>query len=312
MKANRLFTLTKGLVLASLIIYSCKKTDLRTNESSVDAFGFATAKTVTQDIITSPSQRLMDCSSDCINPAGPFVEKSASTSSSWGGPNSDFHTKTVTYVAYNTATDMVVEVTYLKSGKNTNASDTVSATVNGTRQYVPTLASGATATFTFPLPAGWKKCDVLSIAIHQEGQNSPINMNCWYSLFEVCAARCATTFEGDVELCEEEKREVVYTLTAESDMSYIKMQGGLTNFTGQNAIIEFLEGGANLTYSQSTPGGSSNRIIKIEGSMSACERVRVKITWNSTNTGGVITGSWSVKDANGVEIAPSVAGLTCE
>ena len=46
--------------------------------------------------------------------------------------------------------------------------------------------------------------------------------------------------------------------------------------------------------------------------MSACEKVKIKITWNSTNTGGIITGTWSVKDANGVEIAPSVGGLTCE
>ncbi|TMI62883.1 MAG: hypothetical protein E6H07_15885 [Bacteroidetes bacterium] len=308
MKANRFSTLAKGLVLASLIIYSCKKTDLGTNDSA-DAFGIVPSINATQEITTS--QRLMDCSSDCINPAGPFVERSAMCSSSWGGPNSDFHTKTVTYVAYNTATDLVVKVTYVKSGKNTNASDLVSATVNGVVRSVPTLASGATAEFTFPLPTGWKKCDVLSIGIHQEGQNSPINMNCWYSLFEICAARCATTFEGDAISCGTE-REAIYTLTAESDMSYIKMQGGLTNFTGANADIEFLEGGENLTYSQSTPGGSSNRIIKIQGSMSACERVRIRIRWNSTNTGGVITGSWSVKDANGVEIAPSVAGLTCE
>jgi len=308
MKSNRLFTLAKGLVLASLIIYSCKKTDLGTKDSA-DAFGTVPANNTAQEITTS--QRLMDCSSDCINPAGPFVERSAMSSSSWGGPNSDFHTKTVTYVAYNTATDLVVKVTYVKSGQNTNASDLVSATVNGVVRSVPTLASGATATFTFPLAAGWKKCDVLCIAIRQEGQNSPISMNCWYSLFEVCAARCATTFEGDAESCEA-AREAIYTFTAESDMSYIKMQGGLTNFTGANAAIEFLEGGENLTYSQSTPGGSSNRVIKIEGSVSACERVRIRIRWNSTNTGGVITGSWSVKDANGVEVAPSVAGLFCE
>jgi len=310
MKTNRFFTLTRVLVLATLIIYSCKKSDLSSNES-VSAFGTVEAKTVYQEIVTSSSQRLMDCSVDCINPAGPYVERSAMTSSSWGGPNSDFHTKTVTYITYNTATDFVVKVTYVKSGKNTNASDIVSATVNGVVQSVPTLASGATATFTFPLPAGWKKCDVVSVSIHQEGQNIPINMNCWYSLFEICAARCATTFEGEAISCDAQ-REAIYTLTAETNMSYIKMQGGLTNFTGANAVIEFLEGGANLTYSQSTPGGSSNRIIKIEGSMSACEKVRIRIRWNSTNNGGVITGSWSMKAPYGVEVAPAVSELTCE
>jgi hypothetical protein len=82
MKSNRLFTLAKGLVLASLIIYSCKKTDLGTKDSA-DAFGTVPANNTAQEITTS--QRLMDCSSDCINPAGPFVERSAMSSSSWVG-----------------------------------------------------------------------------------------------------------------------------------------------------------------------------------------------------------------------------------
>jgi hypothetical protein len=310
MKTNRFFTLTRVLVLATLIIYSCKKSDLSSNES-VSAFGTVEAKTAFQEIATSSSHRLMDCSADCIDPAGPFVERSAMTSSSWGGPNSNLHTKTVTYVVYNTTTELVVKVTYVKSGQNTNASSLVSAAVNGAVQSVPTLASGSTATFSFPLPSGWNRCDVVNFSIHQEGQNAPINMNGWYSLFGVCAARCATTFEGEAITCGTE-REAIYTLTAGNDMSYIKMQGGLTNFTGADAVMDFLEGGANLNYSQSTPGGSSNRIIKIEGSMAACEKVRIRIRWNSTNTDGVITGSWSVKDANGVEIAPSIAGLTCE
>jgi hypothetical protein len=250
----------------------------------------------------------MDCSVDCINPQGPYVECSGSTSSSWGGPNSNNHTKTVSYVAYNTATDFVVKVTYVKSGQNTNASDLVRVTANGVAKSVPTLASGATETFTFPLAPGWSGCTSVPFAIHQEGQNSPIDMMGNYKLFNVCAVRCVTSFTGEAIECGT-AREAVYRFTPTEDVSDIKIQGGLTNFTGADAEVT-IEGG-DLTHTQWTTGGSSNRVIKIEGNVNACEQVVIRITWNSTNSGGVITGSWSIKDGSGVEIAPAIAGLTC-
>jgi len=69
--------------------------------------------------------------------------------------------------------------------------------------------------------------------------------------------------------------------------------------------------GSTITQWQGTQGGSSNRLIKVEGNIAACETIKICIKWNSTKSGGVITGSWSVK-ANGTDVAPPVAGLTCE
>ena len=305
MKTIRIVILCQGLLIIALSIFSCKKTDLAS--SSSDNLAVSAGTTVYQDL-TVPSQRLMDCSADCISPEGPYVETAGSTSSSWGGPNSNNHTKTVSYVAYNTATDFVVKVTYVKSGQNTNASDLVRVTANGVVQSVPTLASGATATFNFPLTAGWSACNTIAFAVRQEGQNSPIDMTGNYQLFGICAARCATLFTGEAIACGEQ-REAVYRFTPADDVTGIKIQGGLTNFTGADAEVT-IEGGS-LTSSQSTPGGSSNRVIKIEGNVNACEQVVIRIKWNSTNGGGIITGSWSVKDANGLDIAPAIEGLTC-
>ena len=120
---------------------------------------------------------------------------------------------------------------------------------------------------------------------------------------------CETTFEGDAIECGS-VREAVYTFTSKDAQSYIKIQGGLTNFTGADA--EVIITGGNVTPTQWTPGGSSNRVIKVEGSVTACETITIRIKWNSYNSGGIITGSWSVKDANGVELAPAVEGLTCD
>ena len=134
------------------------------------------------------------------------------------------------------------------------------------------------------------------------------NGNQFYCFTIEAVNSCETSFTGTANSCTN-ARQAVYTFNSITDLSYIKIQGGLTNFTGDDAVVT-IDGG-NLTWSQSTPGGSSNRVIKIEGSVTACQPVTITITWNSTNTGGVITGSWSVKDTNGNEVAPSIAGLTC-
>lgn len=120
---------------------------------------------------------------------------------------------------------------------------------------------------------------------------------------------CLTSFSGEAIYCGAD-REANYYFTSEDDQSYIKIQGGLTNFTGDDAIVSI--NGGTLSSSQKTPGGSSNRVITIEGQVTACENISINIKWNSTNGNDIVTGSWSVKDASGNEIAPSVEGLTCQ
>ena len=120
---------------------------------------------------------------------------------------------------------------------------------------------------------------------------------------------CTTSFTGEAIECGT-NREAEYTFTSEEAITGFKIQGGLTNFTGADAEIT-VTGGSNITQSQWTVGGSSNRVIKVEGNIAACETITIRITWNSTNPGGIITGSWSVK-ANSVDVAPEVAGLTCD
>lgn len=120
---------------------------------------------------------------------------------------------------------------------------------------------------------------------------------------------CETSFTGEAISCGAE-REAVYTFTSEEDQDYIKIQGGLTNFTGADAEVTVSD--PNLLVSQGTPGGATNRVIKVEGSVDACQTITIRIKWNSSNTGGIITGSWSVKDGNGADIAPAVEGLECK
>ena len=306
MKTTRTLTLL-GLFLSFFVIISCKKNDLATVDSKESANGKApvTESNVIESVPLSTT--LPDCNTHCIDPGGPFVESSGSKTQTWGNPSNPQHWKTVSHVAYNTTSSFIVKVTFTHSGGN--ASNTVSVTAFGATQSVTTLASGATATFTFALPAEWNACDNVPFSIYQEGQNSPMNLSCSYNLYGVCASKnCETSFTGEAKDCGNQ-REAVYTFTSEESLTGFKIQGGLTNFTGDDAVVTVTHG-SNITQWQGTQGGSSNRLIKVEGDIAACETIKICIKWNSTNSGGVITGSWSVK-ANGTDVAPAVAGLTC-
>jgi hypothetical protein len=134
------------------------------------------------------------------------------------------------------------------------------------------------------------------------------NGNEFYCFIIQAVNSCTTSFTGEAFDCSTD-REAEYTFTSEEAMTGFKIQGGLTNFTGADAVVT-VTGGSNITQSQWTVDGSSNRVIKVEGDIDACETITIHITWKSTNSGGIITGSWSVS-ANGGEVAPDVAGLTC-
>lgn len=294
MKTTR--TLVLFMAFATILFISCKKTDqLETSEKNI--------------VLVSGGApiELPDCWSTCINPEGPYIEGSGSKTQNWGS-TSNPHWKTVNWVAYNTPTSLIVKVTFTHSGGNT--SNTVSATAFGSTQSVTTLASGSTATFTFNLPNDWSACDNVPFSIYQEGQNSPMTLSCSYNLYGVCAEadECITSFTGEAISCGTQ-REAIYTFTSANDQDYIKIQGGLTNFTGADA--EVIVSDPNLLVAQWTPGGSSNRVIRLEGNVGACQTITIRIRWNSTNSGGIITGDWSVKDGSGVELTTPVAGLTC-
>lgn len=300
-------TRTLGLLMsfAIILIFSCKKTDLPKNEITEERTSATRIVLVSgASLIENP-----DCSSTCINTDGPYVEFSGSKTQTWGNPSNPQHWKTISHVSYNTPTSFVVKVTFTQSGGN--ASNTVSVTAFGSTQSVATLASGSTATFTFALPAGWKACDNVPFSINQEGQNSPMNLSCSYTLYGVCPENrgCETSFTGEAVSCGYQ-REAVYTFTSKDALEGFKIQGGLTNFTGADAEV-IVTGGSNITQSQWTVGASSNRVIKVEGNIGACETITIRITWNSTNSGGIITGDWSVS-GGGTEVAPAVPGLTCQ
>jgi len=294
-----LFKLSYLLILFG-ILHSCQNEELITTADNDVKIANQTKTTlITPTLYTAIPTG--DCATDCIKVGGPYFETTDQQIVYWGGSDGKKFNKTVDIVYYNTETDFV-----LKVKSNNGWSDLV---IGGVSSWSGgTVAPNVWGTYTVPLNTGWEACDLKNFALQIAGNGPQAVFTVDYSLFGICTA-CETSFEGEAISCGT-AREAVYTFKSDEDISYFKIQGGLTNFTSSDALVT-VTGGNNITTVQSTPGGSSNRIIKVEGGISKCSEVTIKITWNSTNSGGVITGNWSVKGSNGVEIASSVAGLEC-
>ena len=280
-KTWRYATFSLGVVILGVVILnSCKKEDpIKPNSSEIQY-----------------STKSFDCTTDCIVPGGPYFEKTDQKLVSNGN-----NSKTVDIIYFNTETDFVIQVRSTKQWSDL-VIDGSSVWTNGP------VAANVWGEYSFPLDAGWEACDLVEFDLKVTGSGQPANFDVSYNLVGICQD-CETEFTGEAISCDE-TREAIYHFTAEEAQDYIKIQGGLTNFTGEDAVVTVT--GGNLSVSQWTPGGSSNRIIKVEGSAGACEEITIHITWNSTNPGGVITGDWTVKDENGIELAPEVEELDCE
>jgi len=144
MKTTRILALLLFVSISIFVIISCQKNDLAKGDTSENVSGKAPVNNTILESI--PSIPLPDCNTECINPDGPYIESVGSQTEEWGNISHP-HSKTVSYVVYNTATSFVVKVTFVHSGGN--ASDLIRVTALGLPQSVETLASGATATFTF-------------------------------------------------------------------------------------------------------------------------------------------------------------------
>jgi hypothetical protein len=292
------------LLVFFTMVYSCQTEELTPTPS--DATNNKTATTKLKTSLVAPVSAKIssgDCSTDCIKVDGPYFKTTDQQIVSWGGRYNDQFSKTVDIEYYNTATDFILKVKSTEGWSDLKI-DGVSFWVNKNP-----VAANAWGIVTIPLSSGWKACDAKSFALQVAGNGPQAVFDVSYSLFGVCPDACATAFTGQAISCGT-SREAVYTFKSDTDLSYFKIQGGLTNFTGADAVVT-VTGGTNTTTTQTIPGKSSNRVITVEGGISKCSEITIRVTWNSTNTGGVITGDWSVS-TNNLNVAPApIPGLTC-
>ena len=323
-----------GLVISALLLGACSQMatyeneDLTNGLEKADQPGFKLSPFGSNSNLNLKEYSEDACTTSCIteDPESWFVKSYEHIFDDTSDP-----VKKVIVDVYNTPTDLKYYIhaegttfKYLKIDGDLKIDNVVSTT------YTHTVPLGAFGT-------DWNACEVEDAFIEVfrnnltgGGAGTKAEINTSYKLVGVCTG-CdieGEEFMGEALLCGN-SREAVFTFGSENGVEYFKIQGGLTNFTGDNATVyindepvvfsgtvtdkfESFTGIVDgYTVSQRIPGGSSNRNIRVEGGLGSCEDVEVRIEWNSTNTGGIITGDWTVEGGDGVELAPAVAGLTC-
>ena len=211
------------------LMHSCQTEELTTTKSDT-ATNKKVSSVLKTNIITPVTAKISsgNCNTDCIKVGGSYFATTEQQIVSWGGRNNDQNVKTVDIEYYNTATDFVLKV------KSTAGwSDLV---IDGVSSWTESpVAANQWGTLVIPLSTGWKACDVKSFLLQIAGNGPLAVFNVNYSLFGVCND-CVTSFIGKAISCGA-AREAVYTFKSDTDLPYFKIQGGLTNFTGANAVV---------------------------------------------------------------------------
>lgn len=282
----------------ALSMISCSNEPLDVNADANASSKLTATKTLVTPVAIPNSGYVLnsytDCYDNCIaKDSESYFQKTDEQIVTWGGDKS----KTIHIKYFNTETHFVLQVLC-----TTGFSDLVIDDVpTGTKAEPYTWG-----TYSYALADGWQACDAVNLKLQVSGTGPQGVFDVNYNLVGLCPDACENTFIGKVTSCGT-SREADYTFTSKEAISDLKIQGGLTNFIGSDAVVKIV--GGTLAATQKTPGGSSNRVITVEGSVAACETITINIKWNSTNAAGTITGHWS---ASGTAVAVDpITGLTC-
>lgn len=123
-----------------------------------------------------------DCDLDCIlTGSGNYFAMTDYVSSTSGN-----NTKKVSYSAYNTEDDFIVQVTYAITAGTSSARARITIGIGGSEVVFNNVAKGSTVSHSIPLPSGWEGCDEVSFSIKQIGLGNPLEISGTYGLIPVC------------------------------------------------------------------------------------------------------------------------------
>jgi len=165
------------LLLAAGVMYSCSLDTITDDLPEADLQN--------EQILLSTQLRIASassCEDDCIEPGSTDFFPVSDMATGSAGPNA----KSVSYTAYNTETDFVVEVTYEITAGRSNAEATITIDIEGNEVEFTNVGSGSTVSHTMPLAEGWAGCDEVSFSVVQEGLGAPITFKESYALIPVC------------------------------------------------------------------------------------------------------------------------------
>ncbi|SDB56794.1 hypothetical protein SAMN03097699_2185 [Flavobacteriaceae bacterium MAR_2010_188] len=205
-----------GLLFVSFIL-SCET-------EQMDEMPNALAKSQTQTALRL--YQAADCSTDCIE--ADIEDYFVKSESSITNPGKSSNEKTVTYYAYNTPTEFVVEVIYEISGGNANAKADFVTTINGTVWEDYEVPSGVSIIHTYDLTAGYDQCEEMKFSIEQTALGKPIKFDSTYNLFAVCPDECEESFSYELN----EDSSYTFTYISEESLEDAEVKFTCPHITG--------------------------------------------------------------------------------
>jgi len=268
---DRFFTaLCSFLILALFVLLSsCEKESLQDDASRIKVQKYETASLRTL-------LNYDDCASICIDEGSEnYYAKSDSKTVSAGNTNvnnkGNTNTKNVSYIAYNTETQFIVEVHYEIIEGSSNAHAKITIFNDNDSEYFGDVASGSVVSHAFNLPIGWQGCDTFNFNILQEELGADIEFSDSYSLIGVCSSACDESFS----YVENEDGSYTFTYLSSEDLDNTEVKFTCPHIKS----FEALDG---KEYSVN-PGNShgSPTVLTWNGDIDACSEITFTLSFDA-------------------------------
>lgn len=273
-------------IILSVTFFSCESEELfnvqnaenfkTANSSKKSDSNFKTETISTFEV--DPDLVLLDytdCESVCIEEGVKTYFKIIDSKTGSSGPN----TKQVSYEAYNTETQFIINVFYDIIAGNSNSKADITITIDGDDLLFEDVEKGSTVSHSIDLTVNWKACDEIKFQISQEGLGTQISFDETYALVGVCPEGCEEGFS----YIENEDDSYTFTYISAEDLTDASIK-----FTCPHIVsFESLDG---KTYSVNPGNGKgSPTVLTWNGDIEACTEITFTLAFEADceqNEGG--------------------------